>query len=97
MGTLFHSKTLRPYIYAETVKDCHRTMCLLWAWAIWRSRWAGWAAKKASRLREVERMEAALEADLRKLQGHAARPLLGSDDADRKIEEWVPQLHRLIR
>ena len=41
MGKMFRSKTLHPYVYGENVKDCPKTIALLRAWSVWRSRLGG--------------------------------------------------------
>ena len=97
MGTWFMSKTLRPYVYGESVKDCPKTTALLRAWSVWRSRWAGWAAKKESRRREVQRMEAIVEADIRALAGSLpTAPLFGSSDAHQKLQDWMPDFSKRL-
>ena len=85
------TKTIRPYVYGESVDNCPKTMVLLRAWAIWRSRWGGWFKEKDSREREVDRQLVALEADVRSLcAAPLAMPLLGSAEAHAFLENALP-------
>ena len=96
MGKHFMSKTLRPYVYGEHVKDCPKTIALLRAWSVWRSRWAGWAAAKDSRMREVQRMEAEVEAVVRHHAGSPpTAPLFGSVQAHQQLQDWMPVFSRV--
>ena len=82
MGTILMSKTLRPYVYGESVDNCPKTMVLLPAWTSWRSRWGDWFQEEDSREREVDGQLVALEADVRSLcAAPLAMPLLGSAEA----------------
>ena len=82
MGTSLMSKTLRPYVYGESVDDCPKTMVLLQAWAIWRACWDGWPKEKESWQREVDRQLLAPEAGVLKLSASPpATPLLDNAES----------------
>ena len=53
----------------------------------------GWAAEKPARLREVAKLSADLEADIRSLHGlPLAAPLLHNLAAHKWLGVWVPEI-----
>ena len=96
MGSVMMSRTLRPHHFGDELAAPQRTIVLLRAWAIWRAKWRGWARQEDSRQRELQRMLADLERDIRLYSaagtGALVSPLLDSVAAEQKLKEWVPQL-----
>ena len=91
MGPVQRSRTLTPWHYGDAFDDPWRTLILLKAWALWRARWDGWATRRASRVREADKLSRGIIADLRRAHGGVAKePLLGSGKAHRFLHRWVP-------
>ena len=71
MGKKCGTKALSPHHYGEGLAGPRRTMCLLRAWAIWRTAHGGWAQAHPRRNREWEALRNTLAEDIRAVDGRA--------------------------
>jgi hypothetical protein len=93
MGAWSQHKALTPHHYGDTWEDPRRTICLLKAWAVWRSTCGGWARARECRQRHLAKMTGDLAAEIRVLcAGDVSEPLWGYVKAERWLTNWVPDI-----
>ena len=85
---------MTPAHYSEDLDDPKRTICLLKAWGIWRSRRFGWAAATPCRTRGLQIMLHECRDEIIAADGRAVlqKPLFGSTKAHKLFAKWVPDL-----
>jgi hypothetical protein len=92
MGSKGLSKTLTPAHYGDEWQDPWRTLLLLRAWALWRSK--EWAAQRESRMHEFRRERGRLQQELEAVAAETpvGGSLLGSALAQGLLALWTPDL-----